>query len=212
MARDFVHALAELGVRIGLETGADAFVGCREGLASVLAQVMPAGGDAEVQALAVAEDGMHAETTRSGVPLPGVLVVADTRNHLPRIAAVNAPEQSRWLDTAKEVLLPVAGHERPDVCQRAAVVLREGRSRFSLLESLSEIGGEKDFHPEEGVAAGGVDPRLAARIDQGRVDTDPGPERSAQVELATALRRFRDEEALPGSDTEDQPLEHVSTS
>src|SRR5690349_10772760 len=43
MTRDFVHALAEHGVWIGLETGADASVRRREGLAAVLAQIVPAG-------------------------------------------------------------------------------------------------------------------------------------------------------------------------
>src|ERR1700738_5214603 len=60
VARDLVHALAKLGIWIGLKTGADAFVRRRKGLASVLAHVMPARGDAEMHALAVADDGVHA--------------------------------------------------------------------------------------------------------------------------------------------------------
>src|ERR1019366_3575323 len=137
---DLVHALAELGVRIGLEPGADTFVGSREGAASILAQVVPAGGDAEVNALAVAEDRVHAETARSGMPLPRVLVIADARHHLPTVAAIAASEQRRRFDTAEKFLLPVAGSERPDVCQRPAVVLREGGSGFGLPERFPEIG------------------------------------------------------------------------
>src|SRR5207248_4969568 len=149
-------------------------------------------------------------TTGSGVPLPGVLVVADARNHLPRIAAVATSKQSRRLDTAKEVLLSASGNERPDVCHRAAVVLGELGSRFGLFESLSEIRRDKELHPEERIAARGVDPRLAARIDQGRVDSDPGREWSAELELAPALRRFRDEETFPRSYREDEPLKQFN--
>src|SRR6185503_15693673 len=40
MPRDLVHALAELGVGIGREAGADALIGRPEGLATVLAQIV----------------------------------------------------------------------------------------------------------------------------------------------------------------------------
>jgi hypothetical protein len=103
-----------------------------------------------------------------------------------------------------------AAGSTPHVCHRAAVVLRELGSRFGFFESLSEIRRDKNLHPEEGVAAGGVDPRLAAGIDQGRIDTDAGREWSAELELAPALRRLRDEEAFPGSDSEYEPLEQFN--
>jgi hypothetical protein len=51
VAGDLVHALAELGVRIGHEAGADALVRGLERLPAVLAQVVAAGRDAEVHAL-----------------------------------------------------------------------------------------------------------------------------------------------------------------
>src|SRR5436309_11398293 len=44
VARDFVHALAELGIRSGLKTGAYTSVRRHESVASVLPQVMTARG------------------------------------------------------------------------------------------------------------------------------------------------------------------------
>lgn len=61
---NLVHALAELGIRVGVEPGADALVLRLEGLASVLAQVVAAGRDGQMQALAVGDDGVQAEAAR----------------------------------------------------------------------------------------------------------------------------------------------------
>src|SRR5947208_2024194 len=77
VADDLVDALAELRIRIGREASADAGVGRLEGLAAVLAQVVAARGDAEVDPIAVAQDGVQAEPAVSGLPLARVLVVAD---------------------------------------------------------------------------------------------------------------------------------------
>ena len=83
MASDLVHALAELGVGIGREAGADALVGGLEGLAAVLREVVPAGRDTEVHAIAVAQDRVHAQSAITGLPLARVLVVADALDHFP---------------------------------------------------------------------------------------------------------------------------------
>jgi hypothetical protein len=64
MAGDLVDALAELGIRVGREAGADAIVGCLERLAAILAEVMAAGRDAEMDAVAVAKDGVFSEASR----------------------------------------------------------------------------------------------------------------------------------------------------
>src|SRR5262249_6193330 len=100
VARDLVHALAELGIRIGREAGADALVRGLERLAAILAHVVAAGRDAQVHAGAVAHDGVQAESAGAWLPLARVLVVADPRHHVPRVAAVTAPEQRRRLDAA----------------------------------------------------------------------------------------------------------------
>src|SRR5205814_10159189 len=112
---DLVHALAEFGIRIGRETSADALVGRLEGPAAVLAHVVAAGRDADVHSLAVAQDRVHAQPAVPGLPLAGVLVVADPLNHLPGIAAIVALEERRRLDAAPQVLLALARLERPDV-------------------------------------------------------------------------------------------------
>ena len=64
-------------------------------LAAVVAQVMAASRDAEMHAVAVAEDRVHAETAVARMPFACVLVIADPRDHLPRVAAIAAPERAR---------------------------------------------------------------------------------------------------------------------
>src|SRR5207249_9857263 len=83
VARDLVDALAELGEGIGHEAGAEAPVGRGERRAAVLAQVVSARRDAEVDATPVTQDGVHAEPAVPGAPLSRVRVVADAGNHLP---------------------------------------------------------------------------------------------------------------------------------
>src|SRR5260370_26727926 len=66
VAGDLVHALAELGLGIGREAGAAAFVSRLEGLAAVLGGIVAASRDAQVHAVAVAQDRVHAETAIAG--------------------------------------------------------------------------------------------------------------------------------------------------
>src|SRR5262249_1540478 len=127
--RDLVDALAELGIRIGVEARAHALVGGPEGVSAVLAQVVAARRDAEVHAAAVPHDRVPAPPACSRRPLPRMLVVADARHHLPGVAAVPAPEEGGGLDTAPQLLLAVPGLEGPDIAESPAVVLGEGGSR-----------------------------------------------------------------------------------
>src|SRR5260370_19669747 len=104
------------------------------------------------------------------MPRAGVVVVADAADHFPGIAAVAAAEERRGFDAAPEVLLVVAGIERPDVRQGPTVFLGEGRCGLRLLELLAEVGRAEDLHAEEGVAARGIKARGAARVAQRRVN------------------------------------------
>src|SRR5687767_4833595 len=83
VARDLVHALTELRVRIWVEARADAGIGGVERFAAVFAQVMPAGRNAEMLALTVADDRVHAQPACAGLPFTRVLMIADARHHLP---------------------------------------------------------------------------------------------------------------------------------
>src|SRR2546430_98330 len=98
--RDLVNALTELGIRAGREAGADALIGRPECFATVLTQIVAAGGDAQVHAIPVANDRVHAEPAIAGLPLARVIVVANPRHHVPRIATVAAPEQGCRLHAA----------------------------------------------------------------------------------------------------------------
>src|SRR5258707_6234184 len=62
------------------------------------AGVGTAGRDAEVHAVPVAQDRVHAEPAVAGLPFAGVFVVADDRNHLPGIDAVAAAEERGRFD------------------------------------------------------------------------------------------------------------------
>src|SRR5262249_53881619 len=126
MRRDLVHALAELGERVGQEAAADAAVGRSEAASAVVAEVVAAGRDAEMDALPVAQDGVQAEAAGARRPLARVLVIGDPRDLLPGVPAVAAPEQRGRLDAGPDLLLPGAALERPDVGQRPPVVLGEG--------------------------------------------------------------------------------------
>ena len=149
---------------------------------------MAAGRDAEMHTVPVAQDRVHAKSAVAGLPLASVFVVADARNQFPGIAAVAAPEQRRRLDTAKQVFPVVSWFERPDVDQRAAVVLGKGRSRLRLLERFPQIGRAQDLHAEEGIATRSVNPRCAARVDQRGVNRHARAERAAQREATPGLR------------------------
>src|SRR5262249_37037093 len=109
VAGDLVDALAELRVGIGEKAGADALVGRPERPPAVLAQVVAAGRDSEVHALALPHDGVHAESPGPRLPLPGMLVIADPGNHLPAVPGVAAPEQRCRLDAAPDLVLGVPG-------------------------------------------------------------------------------------------------------
>src|SRR6266576_5938000 len=106
-----------------------------------------------MHAIAVANDRVHAEAAAAGIPLARVLVIADARHHLPRVAAVLAAEKRGGLDTGPQLFLPRTWLDRPDVDQRASIVFRERRSRLGFLEALAHVGRLEHLHPEERVAA-----------------------------------------------------------
>src|SRR5262245_44894430 len=123
---DFVDTLTELRIGIGRKAGTDPLIRRGERFAPVLAEVMTARRDAEVYVVSVANNRMHAEAAVARLPFACMLMVADAGHHLPRIPAVLAPEQGGRLHTAPQLFFAAAGLERPDVHQRAAVVLGEG--------------------------------------------------------------------------------------
>ena len=209
VARDFVHALPELDERIGQETGADALVGGRECVAAVLAQVVAAGRDAQMDPIPVAQDGVQAEPAVTGLPFARVFVVADARNQLPGIAAVAALEQRRGLHAAPKFLSVVARFERPDIGERTPVLLRECGCRLRLFERFPEIGRAQDLHAEEGIAARRVKSRRAASIGQGGVNRHARAERAAQGETAPRSGRLGHEQSFLGADAEDNAICHI---
>ena len=52
---------------------------------------------------------MQAETAVAGLPLVGVLVVADGGDHFPRVAGILTPEKGRGFDAAPQLLVVVSG-------------------------------------------------------------------------------------------------------
>src|SRR5207249_8849731 len=175
----------------------------------ILAEIVAAGGDAEMNALSVGQDGVQAEAAGPRLPLSRVLVVADAGDHLPGVAPVAAAEERGRLDAAPQVLLVRSRLERPDVLQRAPVLLGKGGERFRLLEGLAQVVRAQDLHAEERIAARGVDARLpAARVDERGVDVDAGPERPAQREFAARAGRLRDEKAFLGPEGQEHAVRH----
>src|SRR6266700_3930778 len=75
VAGDLVHALTELWVRIRREAGADTLIRRLERLTTVLAQIMAARRDAEVHAVPVTNDRVHAKAAGTRLPLARVLVI-----------------------------------------------------------------------------------------------------------------------------------------
>ena len=153
VSRDLVDALTELGIRVGDEAGTDSVIGSVERLAAVFAEVMPAGRDSKMHSVAFPDDCVHAQSAVAGMPLSGVLVVADAGHQFPGIAAVLTAEQRRRFDSAKQVAFAAAGFERPDVGQCSPVVFRKCGSRLRFLERLAEVCRAKNLHPEERAAA-----------------------------------------------------------
>ena len=151
-----MNALTELGIGIRREASADALIGRLERIATILAQIVATRRDADVNAIPVANDRVHAEPAVARLPLARVFVIADAGHQVPRIATVMAPEQRRRLHATAEVLPAAAGLKSPDVGERAPVLLGERRRRFRLLEALPHIRRTQHFHAEERIGAGTV--------------------------------------------------------
>src|SRR5262249_56178417 len=117
-------------------------------------------------------------------------------DHVPGRPGVGGAEEGGRLDAAPELLLGVADFQRPDVGERPAILLREGGGGLGLVELVAEVLRDEDLHAEESVAAGSINARGAARIDEGGLDRDAGAERAGQIETAAVLGRLGDEETL----------------
>ncbi len=206
---NLVHALAELGVGVGSEPGTDALVGRPERDPAVVAHVVAAGGNPHVKPLAIADDRVQAEAAVAWLPLARVLVVAQAFDHLPRVAGVTTPEQRGRFDAAEQSLAALARLERPDVGERTPVVLGKGRGRLGFLEGLAEVRGAQHLHAEEGIAARGVEPRRAARVDQCGVHGNTVAEGPGQGEFPTALRGLRHEDTLLRANGDNDSLCHL---
>ena len=76
MARDFVNALAEFKEGIGNEACADSIVGRSESLATIFAQVVTSGRDAQIHSLTVAQNGVQTKPAIARLPMVSVLMIA----------------------------------------------------------------------------------------------------------------------------------------
>src|SRR5207249_8427948 len=171
---------------------------------AILAEIVAAGGNAEMNALSVGQDGVQAEAAGPRLPLSRVLVVADAGDHLPGVAPVAAAEERGRLDAAPQVLLVRSRLERPDVLQRAPVLLGKGGERFRLLEGLAQVVRAQDLHAEERIAARGVDARPpAASSSAGCKDAKIGPMRPRTLDVGVRTRRLGAGKALPGPEVPD---------
>ena len=151
MAGDLVDTLTEFRIGIGRETGTDALVRGREGLAAILAQVVAARGDAEVKAIPVAKDRVHAQPSVAGLPLSSVLMVADARNQLPGISAVARPEERCWLHATQEILLVIPRFERPDVGESRPSSFENAGADLVSLNFLPKSVERRTFMPKKGL-------------------------------------------------------------
>src|SRR5262249_38118567 len=152
-----------------------------------------------------------AQAAVAGLPFTRVLVVADAADHFPAIPAVGGAEERGRLDAAPQLLLALARFQRPDVGEGPAVLLGKGGGGLGRLEPVAQVVRDEDLHAEESAAAGSINARGAARIDEGGIDRDTRPEheRPSQMETATVLGRFGDEEPLLGADTENDAVRHA---
>ena len=161
-----------------------------------------------MDAFAVPQDRVETQAAAAGLPVGRMFVVAEAFRHGPGVAGVEAAEQRRRLDAAPEFVRSRAGLQRPDVRQGAAVALGEQGRGGGLLERGAEIVGAQYLHAEKGVAAGSVEARGAAAVDQSRIDPDAGSERTAQSEPVPCLVSLGDEQPLLGAYGYDDAFRH----
>src|SRR6185437_10128822 len=209
MADYFVNALAKLGIRIRREARPYSPIRRLKRFAAVLTEVVSPGGNADVQAFAVANDRVHAESPTARVPFARVLVVADAGHHFPRISPVPAAKQRRRLHATQQFLLRGARLDRPDVDQRAPIVPGKCRGRFGFFEAFAKIGGAQQLHSEKRITGRSENGWRAARVRQGGVNGNARPERSAQRETLPRFRGFGNENAFPGTDRQYDSFRHT---
>src|SRR2546423_15391690 len=100
--------------------------GGRNRAAAILGEIVAAGGNAEMNALSVGQDGVQAEAAGPRLPLSRVLVVADAGDHLPGVARVAAAEGGGGLEAAPQGRLVGSGSGGPDDIGRAPARLGIG--------------------------------------------------------------------------------------
>src|SRR3954453_11361462 len=101
MHRDVVHAVPDLGLGVGDAFGLQAAVDRLPRLAAVRRTEGPGRGDSDVHPLRVArveDDRVQAHAARARLPLRSRAVLAQTRQLLPRLTAVDRAEQRGVFD------------------------------------------------------------------------------------------------------------------
>jgi hypothetical protein len=151
VAHDLVDALAELRVGIRLEACGDPLVRGAEGLTAVLADVVAARRDAEVDPVPVAQDRVQAQASVAGRPLARVLVIGDPRDLFPGVAAVPAPEERRRLDARPELLLPGPGSSDQMFASARPSSFEKAGADFVSLKLLPRSVERNTFIPKKGL-------------------------------------------------------------
>ena len=165
---DLMHALAELGIELRNESGADPLIGGSKRPAAVFAQVMPAGGDSEVDAVAVADDGVHAESAVARLPfcawgwslIPGTISHESPASPLRNRAAGSTPHQSSFLPAPASSAQMFAS-ARPSSGANAGAA-------FVSLNDLPRLFERRIFMPKNGLqldaSSRGV-PRVSINVE-----------------------------------------------
>src|SRR5262249_51268150 len=150
MHRNFVNALAELGIFVGQKHSADAAILCGPGLAAVAGAINATRGNCDVHAPVVGRiehDRMQSEAAIAGHPSWTMRMIEKATDEEPSFARVAGFEERGRFDAAVENirLLGAARSDLPDIFQRDAGVRREANGRFLRIgPALSEIVAEAE--------------------------------------------------------------------
>ena len=177
MRGDLVHALPELGPRVGEEVGLDALVGRVPAATAVGGLVDPAGRHGHRDLLSVVgmgHDRVDGLPPEPGSPVRPVRVVPQRPDELEGLAAVRRPEQRRRLGAGVDhpgIVRP-ARLDLPDPLDAAAEALGKLHGRpLGLGPRVAEVVGAVDARPEMLTGATDEHPRgSTAGVDTGRVD------------------------------------------
>ena len=213
VARDLVHALAELGQRVGEEVGPHAGVGRRPGRTGVVGAVDAAGGHRDEHPLwvvGVRLQRVDRGTAEAGTPFRAVRVIPERADEAEVLAAVVAAEQALRLAAGPDDAgLAGRGMQLPDARERGVGV---GGERYGALVGLDPGGAEVVAmeHRRTPVLAGrrGEQPRRGtAGVDGDGVDAVHQEVRFGQFP-GGAVGAAGEEQALGGTDRE-QYISHA---